>query len=435
MSGRILLLGASGFIGSEIAQALATDGHQITGLTRDPAAALRAQAGISWRQCDLRSMTRSEDWHALLDGSTVIINASGTLQTGLRDDVVRVQEAAILALIEAAKTAGARQFVQISAAGAELQSASPFMATKARADAALAQSGILHAILRPGLVIGRNAFGGTELIRATAGLPLVHLVVSGTGSIQCVGMADLIDAVHKVVASPAKWRGTHDLVARDGLPLEQIVEHHRRWLGHREPRFRLSLPVGLLRPVSLLADGLGWLGWRSPLRSNAVAALISGVAGDADATARLLAREPLDLERALGQLGPAGKADRWHSRLALAYPLGLASLVLLWLGSGILGLTRTATASALLVEDGMAQGLADLLVLGGSLADLAIGLGLCWRPLLGKALLGGLVLAGAYLASSLAYGADLWLDPLAPLLKVLPVMALTLFCLAMKDER
>jgi uncharacterized protein YbjT (DUF2867 family) len=372
-------------------------------------------------------------WDALLGDVEVVINASGALQSGLRDDVIAVQHRAISALVEAARRSGKRHFVQISAAGAEDQH-SDFMRSKASADAALASSGLAHTILRPGLVIGRNAFGGTELLRAAAGLPWAA-EIAGTGPIQCVALSDVVAAVRRALADPAATTGSFDLVEAEARSLGDVIALHRQWLGLPQPRFRLRLPVSLLRPVSLLADTLGWFGWRSPLRSNAIAALVHGVEGDTAQAARLLGREPLSLPQTLEAIGAPGKADRWHARLAPLYPLALASLVLLWAAGGLVGLLRQDAAAAVLIEAGFGAGAARLAVLAGSVADLAIAAGILFRPTLKPALAGGAALAASYAVAAAFVRPDLWLDPLGAMVKVIPIVVLSLLCLAMAEER
>jgi DoxX-like family len=190
----------------------------------------------------------------------------------------------------------------------------------------------------------------------------------------------------------------------------------------------------------LMADALGWLGWRSPLRSNSIAALVHGVRGKADEAVQMLGREPLSLPQMLGSMGAAGKADRWHARFGPVYPLALAMLVALWLGSAVLGVLRLDQAAAELtmagpIGAGLAYGPARALVLAGSLADLAIALGIVFRPTLARALQAGITLSLAYVAGALVLRPDLWLDPLGPMLKVLPIVALMLACLASSEER
>jgi uncharacterized protein YbjT (DUF2867 family) len=430
---RILQLGASGFIGSAVARALLADGHSIRAVGRDLRHGRRLLPEVEWVRCDLRDMTDPAPWRALLDGIDTVINTSGVLQTGLRDDVPAVQDGAIRALIDAAHRSGVRNFVQVSAAGAESHD-SAFMRSKASADAALASSGLSHTIVRPGLVIGRNAFGGTELLRTAAGLP-VAVKVTGTGPIQCIALSDVVEAVRSASTDRSPAGGSFDLLEREGRTLGEIIALHRQWLGLPPPRLTWRVPVGLLKPASLAADALGWLGWRSPLRGNAVAALVRGVRGDASQATSLLSREPRALPEILSGLGPAGKADRWHARLAALYPLALASLVVLWAAGGLVGLLRLDTAAALLMEAGFGAGAARLAVVTGSLADLAIGAGILFRPTLKLSLTAGAAVASGYALAAALVRPDLWLDPLGAMVKIVPIVALSLMCLAMAEER
>lgn len=432
---RILLIGATGFIGSEIARALLRDGHDITGLARNPDEGARLIPDLHWVKGDLRTLTRPQDWAALVDGQQAVINASGALQSGLRDSVSAVQLDAITALIEACKAAGVQRFIQISAAGASGNAPTDFMATKARADAVLAGSMLDHVILRPGLVIGRNGFGGTELVRMLAALPLVAPRITGLPPIQCVGMADVVAATCAALEHSAPCALACDLVEPQGHDLGAIIALHRRWLGFAPSRWSAAVPLWSIRPLSILSDALGWLGWRSPLRSTAVTSLMQGVSGQAGDAMALLGRPCAALPEVLATMGAAGKADRWHARLALLYPLALVALVALWLVSGLIGLCHVDQAVALLTAGGMGESAARACVIGGSLADLMIAAGLLFRPWLKLALGAAVAVTLAYLAGSLVVRPDLWIDPLSPMLKAVPALVLALMLLAMADER
>lgn len=109
------------------------------------------------------------------------------------------------------------------------------------------------------------------------------------------------------------------------------------------------------------------------------------------------------------------------ARLSLAR----ASLVLLWWGTVAASLHGRGDAGVVMLQQatGMGAGLALILVLLGSAWDAAIGLLLLLRPgpLTYRAAGAGVV--GMTLVAT-ALVPDLWLDPLAPLLKNLPVLAL-----------
>ncbi|MBN9408695.1 MAG: DoxX-like family protein [Burkholderiales bacterium] len=102
-----------------------------------------------------------------------------------------------------------------------------------------------------------------------------------------------------------------------------------------------------------------------------------------------------------------------------------ASLVVLWLGTAAVSLLELrGQSTALLAEAGIAAGpLADALVIAGSALDIVLGLWLWLRPGRTSA---WLALAGMALMTSVATALlpALWLHPLGPLLKNLPVAAL-----------
>lgn len=83
----------------------------------------------------------------------------------------------------------------------------------------------------------------------------------------------------------------------------------------------------------------------------------------------------------------------------------------------------------------MPQTSAIALTLATCLIDIGLGIAVLLRPLARKALVGMLLVSAAYLAGGSLLEPTLWLDPLGPLVKVLPSIALTLVALATLDER
>src|SRR5205085_4891821 len=124
---------------------------------------------------------------------------AGVLQDGLRDDVERTHHVAIAALAEACANATNTRLIQISAPDARVDSPTEFMRSKARGDHAIRNSGGGWIILRPGLVIGRDAYGGSALIRAMAAFPLVLPIGMGEARIQTVALDDVARVVLEAV--------------------------------------------------------------------------------------------------------------------------------------------------------------------------------------------------------------------------------------------
>jgi uncharacterized protein YbjT (DUF2867 family) len=430
---KVLLIGAYGFIGSEIARALIAAGHEVRGFGRDLAYGRRILPMVEWVRGDLADFIEPGRWAPLLTGVDAVVNASGLLQDEPGHAVGQVQGIAIAQLAVASGWAGLARFVQISAANADADAPSLFLASKAGADRVLEEQGPPHVILRPGLVIGRNAYGGTELIRMAAAMPLVALLPRDTGMIQCIGMADLVAAVLRAL-DPDAPEGRFDLVEAQPHSLAEIVALHRAWLGLPPVRWTIPVPSAVMAMVGCGADLLGRLGWRSPLRTNALVSLRHGISGEADQALPLIGRAPQSLETVLlGQ--PAGRQDRLAARLALLLPAMLASLFLMWFGTALFTLLDVERASALLVEGGLPVGWARLIGGGGALIDGLLALMLLHRRTVRPALGGMVLVTIAYLAGACLVRPDFWTDPLAPLLKTLPAAMLALAGLALTERR
>ncbi|MBB6352907.1 uncharacterized protein YbjT (DUF2867 family) [Aminobacter aganoensis] len=357
-----------------------------------------------------------------------VVNCAGALQDGPRDNVAAVQFDAMSALYGAAAPS-LRIFVQVSARTDDVATDTPFFATKRRADAALRASGLPFAILRPAVVIGRTAHGGSALLRALAAFPVITPLVFGQSRMQFVSLDDVTDAVFDALSGDIAPGSDIDLASDQTLSLAEAVAVHRRWLGLTETR-TVRLPGLFARLTAHIADLLGRLGWRSPLRSTALEVAAGGISGHARDSGRRL----LTLAAAL-DLYPAGVQDLWFARLYLLKPAMFATLSLFWLLSGIIALLRFDVSAAHLVSAGATPTLAAIATVGTSLADIALGMGVAIRRHARAALIGMVTVSLGYLAAATVLAPSLWADPLGPLVKVLPSIALTLAALAILEER
>lgn len=385
-----------------------------------------------WRFHDLPRLDIAA-WRALLADTDVVVNAAGALQDGAKDDLEAIHVTMLSRLTEAARGLPLR-IVQISAAGVSPQASTAFFRSKARGDAVLAANASDWVILRPTLVLSPDAYGGTALLRGVSGAPLIVPRVLPEAQIQTVHIADLAAAVVGAAQGAVPSGTIADITAADVHNFADLVMQTRRWLGFAPPRFHPSLPHWLLALSGRGADLLGHLGWRSALSTTALSTLAEGVRGDPTPWAALTGQTCRGLDQTLADL-PATRQERLYARLYFALPLAIAILALFWSLSGLITLIDPDRAIAVLNSRGAPDWFAGFAVFGGAFADLALGLAILWRPWTRRAALGMVGLSAAYLAGSLVAAPDLWLDPLGPMLKVLPGMGLAAFVALMLEER
>ena len=428
---RILVVGAYGLIGGYVTARLLAEGCDVVGVGRDVAAGRRRFPAVRWASADLRR-TDAPGWAALLGGVDAVINCAGALQDGPRDDLEAVHVAATRALAEACAMAGVRRFVMISAVGVD-RAASPFEKTKLEAEAILQASGLEWIVLRPGLVLAPAAYGGSALLRGLAVLPMAIPAARADQTVQVVSIDDVAEAVVRSVRPETPSRFKCDLVAAEATSLADVLTALRAWLG-LAPAPVLSLPMPLAHATSLFADGLAWLGWRSPMRMASLRQLAAGVEGSAgEAESRLgLSFKPLgDMLAAW----PAGVQERWYARLYFLKFMTLVILAAFWAVSGAVGLAQADRAVALLTGAGFGEAAARASVVAGSLVDLALAAMVCFRRAARTALSGMILVTAIYLVSASLLLPGLWTDPFGPLVKSVPAAMLALVALAIMDER
>jgi len=428
---RVLVVGASGLIGSYVVARLLADGCEVLGVSRHVAQARQRWPRAEWLEADLGRMFAA-DWAAPLRGVDAAINCAGALQDGPSDRLEAVHRTGVLELAKACLDAGVRRFVQVSALGVD-RSAGAFAATKRTADQALMGLDLDWVVIRPGLVLAPAAYGGSALLRGLAALPLIIPAVHASRVVQAVSIDDLAACVVAAARPDSPSRLVAVLSSSDRPTLEDILRALRAWLG-LPPAPVIALPAIAGRISGLAADALAWLGWKSALRSAAIDQLAAGVEGEASEGATRLGFRPLSLDQILSSW-PSTVQDRWFARLYFLKPLALLTLAVFWVGSGVIGLVSLPQAAEQLGLAGFSPDAARWTVETGAAVDIVLGLMVCFSRTAPLALKGMVLVTGAYVVGGTLWRRDLWFDPLGPLLKTLPGGVLALMTLAVMDDR
>lgn len=272
---KILLTGASGFIGRNLSAVLAEEGHRVLPASR--------ASGVDFRQ-----LLSPEDWRPHLEGVDAVINAVGIIgeRGGQRFELLHTL--APRALFQACVHAGVRRVLQISALGADDTAFSAYHRSKRAADDALRGLDLDWFVLRPSLVYGRGG-GSTALFMRLAALPLIPLMGDGKQLLQPVHISDLVATVMRTLTSPAV-RQTLDVVGPDPITFADWLQIMRR--AQRLPPARLlNLPSSLVLALTPMG------GVFSPmLRKENLRMLQHGSVADCDPLTRFLERRPLSME-------------------------------------------------------------------------------------------------------------------------------------------
>jgi uncharacterized protein YbjT (DUF2867 family) len=435
---RILVLGASGLIGRYVTEDLRARGFYVAGIARRFSASQKASAfdlEMPILAMDSAALARLIGDHRI----DLVVNCLGVLQDGPGSDVSAVHRDFVERLLRAIRDSGrAIRFINISIPGAPDQDRTAFSRTKREAERLIATFGIPYAILRPGFVVARSAYGGSAMLRALAALPIDLPAAESAAPFQPVAVEDIAATIvwlaGRNVGDQTSNAVVWDLMQPQPVTLGGVIEQFRRSLGTANTR-RLALPGFMLDLGAKLGDLAGWLGWMPPIRTTAIAELRRGVSGDPSTWMTATGIVPRTITRTVGKR-PATIQDKWFARLFLIKALVVASLVTFWIASGFIALVISYdAAAAILTSHGFPPRLVAPMTILTSLMDMSIGVLIAFRRSSAVGLIAGIAASFGYMAGAAILTPDLWIEPLGALVKTGPAVVLMLVALSTLDSR
>lgn len=423
---KILITGASGFIGGRLRAALMARGHEVVGVARHvPADA----APGHWLALDVASTTAA-DWRRHLQGVDVVVNAVGIFRErgAQRFDTLHLRSA--LALFHGCADAGVRRVLQVSALGADPEAQTPYHRSKKAADDLLLALPLDAVVVQPSLVFGVRG-QSARLFLAWASLPWLPLPAGGRQRVQPVHVDDAADALVALAEErDGRWRGRRiALVGPQALSLAGYLQSLRAALGLR-PAGTVAVPAGWMALAARVGDRLPAL----PFDSAAWQMLQRGNHAPADDMAALLGRAPREPAQFIDPDHAA--SQRQAARLAWLLPVLRLSLALVWIVTGIvsLGLYPVEDSYALLARAGVPTGLQPTMLYGAAAFDLLLGVLSLWpmrrRRWLWWTQVGLILFYTAVITLKLP---EFWLHPYGPVLKNLPILAMLVLLLVLDE--
>ena len=238
----ILVAGATGMVGGMIVDGLLARGNRVRALVRSAKSAEIFQArGVDTALGDVKDRASLDRACA---GAEVVITTANSASRGGSDTPESVEEQGNRNLIDAARAAGARQFVFVSALGSDLNSPVPLLRGKAIAEQYLRESGLTHTILMPNLyleiwcpnIVGRAA---------QAGQP-VTLIGEGRRQHSMISAADVAAFAVAAAGNERAYNRVLVVGGPQAVTWHDVIAAHERVQGRKiEVRY---LPLGGVLP-------------------------------------------------------------------------------------------------------------------------------------------------------------------------------------------
>lgn len=298
------IFGGSGFVGRHTVRAFAKHGWRVRAAVRRPdlAGFLQPMGAVGQIHAVQANLRYPETVQRAAEGAVVVVNLVGVL-AGIGEqtfEALHVEGSRTVA--KAARAAGAKHLIHVSAIGADMNSASQYARTKDEGEAVVLAEFPGAVILRPSIIFGPEDQFFNRFAALAQTSPVLPLIGGGRTKFQPVFVGDVATAVTAAADGKAKSGTIYELGGPEVVSFRKILDCTLSWTGRR--RAYASLPFWLAKLVALstwpLPAGL------RPMTVDQVRMLQSDnvVSDKAVAENRALADLGIDQPHAIGAIVP-----------------------------------------------------------------------------------------------------------------------------------
>ena len=247
---RIVLLGATGFVGRHLLPELSRSGHECVVLCRNTSRSreLGLVPGAELRQTPALT---ADNLAAALTGADAVINLVGILNEPGRNGkgFDKVHVGTVASLVEACRTSGVRRVIQVSALNAG-KGKSHYLVSKGKAEDLLRQADFIDAtIVQPSVIFGEGDDFFTRFAGLLQILPVLPLACPDS-RLQPVWVVDVVKAIGEILQDPRTVGRNLEMAGPQAYSLRELVKLTADILGQK------GRIVGLPDAVSRLQAGL-----------------------------------------------------------------------------------------------------------------------------------------------------------------------------------
>ena len=247
------MTGGTGFVGPAVVRAIVDAGHDVRALARTEKSA--ATAGALGAEPFLGDVTEAASLPPALEGVDAVVHLVAIRQ-GKPEDFQRIMVGGTRDLLAAAKGAGVKRFVLMSALGTtdETKDEVPYYGAKWEQERMLRESGLEHVMFRPSFVFSRDGGILTTFRKLAKLAPVTPIIGSGEQRIQPIWIDDVGAYFARSLGEPAAANRTFEIGGPDQVSWNEFWARLKKALGVKRPS--IHMPMGFMRANAVVTERL-----------------------------------------------------------------------------------------------------------------------------------------------------------------------------------
>jgi NADH dehydrogenase len=237
----VTVFGGSGFVGRHAVEALARDGWRVRAAVRRPdlAGHLQPMGDVGQIHPVQANLRFPDSVRRAVEGAEAVVNLVGILAKSGAQTFQAVHVAGARAVAKAAREAGAKTLVHVSAIGADEGAASQYARSKALGEKQVLRAAPSAVILRPSVLFGPEDDFFNKFAAIARFSPFLPLVGGGHTRFQPVFAGDVASAIVAAIEDRASEGQVYELGGPEVRSFKELMQFMLTTIG----RQRLLIPI------------------------------------------------------------------------------------------------------------------------------------------------------------------------------------------------
>lgn len=245
---KVFLTGVTGFVGRNMRKRLMDEGHVVRALLRGlPGQKARLVQGFrhegdfAYVRGDVLSGAGLEQG---MQGCEAVVHLVGIIAEKGSNTFEAVHHMGTRNVVQAAKRAGIKCFVHMSALGVRADGVAEYQRSKWRGEEEVRGSGVPYCILRPSLIFGPGDGFVIQMMDMMKQSPFIRPVPGdGSPKFRPIAVEDVTYCFARALTEEAATNQTIDLGGADELTLNEVLKEIARCAGISKPAIHIPMPL------------------------------------------------------------------------------------------------------------------------------------------------------------------------------------------------